>query len=131
MVFEGQFQAAPMELRMSPPHEECQFIRGPLNAWPEDLKVTGVGASDADWAALVDVAPRRPLLFERGTDGRTVLVGAGRLLLLSDEGQGRGMRLESTGEGRINTSSVLDDWLRSAPNPAAPPGVCAATFVRL
>lgn len=128
--FEDLLRAAPMALVVSPSHEALQMLAAAwITPWPEG-RALRVEATDADWSALTRLEAGRPVLFERGTDGRLVLIAGQRSFFLHSGGGNRPARIERSGESGIDSSATFEEWLLTKGPSSAVRGVCAATFVR-
>ena len=128
--FDGLLRAAPVTLVVSPTHRELQNLAaGWIHAWAEGA-IVRVQTSDGDWKALVGLEAGRPMLFERGTDGRIVLL-AGREVFFLQRTTGDGLaRIDRAPPTGADSSAVFEDWLLTKGSSPVVRGVCAATFVR-
>lgn len=130
MFFDDLIRAAPIRLVVSPSHAEFQKLAaGWLTQWPT-AQTLQVSASDADWKAFTDLGPGRPALFERGTDGRLVLIAGRRRYFLQEGGPNRQARLESAGDAGVDSLTLLEQWLLLKGKQDIVRGVCSGRFVR-
>ncbi len=129
--FDGLIRAAPMRLIVSPSHADLQKLTaGWITQWPA-AQTLQVMASDADWKAFTDLGPGRPVLFERGTDGRLVLIVGRRRYFLQEGGPSHQARLESAGDAGVDSSALFEQWLLIKGPQTTVRGLCAGTFVRV
>jgi hypothetical protein len=128
--FEGLLRAAPMTLLVSPSHEALQMLAAAwITPWLEGRTIR-VEATDADWNAFARLEVGRPVLFERGTDGRLMLIAGRGIFFLHDGGRDRRARIERAGDSGVDSSAMFEEWLQTKGQSVAVRGVCAATFVR-
>lgn len=128
--FEGLLRAAPMRLLVSPSHEALQMLAAAwIRPWLEGRMIR-VEATDADWNAFARLEVGRPVLFERGTDGRLMLIAGRGIFFLHDSGRDRRARIERAGDSGVESSATFEEWLLTKGQSMAVRGVCAATFIR-